>query len=132
MTDLLLEVQNATKAYRVGSQLFNKKTFIAVDHVSLTLRAGETLGIVGESGSGKSTLLRMILGLIKPTSGNIYVEKKNIWQSSSRDLLAIRRQMQAVFQDPASSFNPRQSVATVLLAPLEVHNIGDKKITDCP
>ena len=127
MTDLLLEVENATKAYRVGSQLFNKKQFMAVNDVSLALRAGETLGIVGESGSGKSTLLRMILGLIKPTSGHIYVGKKNIWQSSGRDLLAIRRQMQAIFQDPASSFNPRQSVATVLLAPLEVHNIGDNK-----
>jgi len=128
MTDLLLEVENATKAYRVGNHIFNKKQFMAVNDVSLTLRAGQTLGIVGESGSGKSTLLRMILGLIKPTSGNIYVRKKNIWRSSGRDLLAIRRQMQAVFQDPASSFNPRQSVATVLLAPLEVHNIGDKKM----
>lgn len=127
MSPPLLEVLSASKAYRVGSHWFQKKSFLAVNDVSLTLEPGETLGVVGESGSGKSTLLRMILRLIKPTSGDIRVAGQNIWQLSGKELLAVRRQMQAVFQDPASSFNPRQSIATVLAAPLEVHDIGDSK-----
>jgi ABC-type glutathione transport system ATPase component len=82
------------------------------------------LGVVGESGSGKSTLLRMILRLIRPTSGQILFEGRDIWTLSGRELLAVRRRMQAIFQDPASSFNPRQSIGAILAAPLEVHGVG--------
>ena len=127
MTTPLLEVRNASKQFSIGSRWFGGSHFTAVDAVSLNLMPGETLGIVGESGSGKSTLLRMILRLVRPTGGDILFEGKDIWQSSGSELLAVRRRMQAVFQDPASSFNPRQSIGTVLAAPLEVHNIGDSK-----
>jgi peptide/nickel transport system ATP-binding protein len=82
------------------------------------------LGVVGESGSGKSTLLRMILRLIRPTSGQIRFEGRDIWTLSGRELLAVRRRMQAIFQDPASSFNPRHSIGAILAAPLEVHCVG--------
>lgn len=127
MSTPLLEVRSASKQFSIGSRWFGGTHFTAVDKVSLSLMPGETLGIVGESGSGKSTLLRMILRLVRPTGGDILFEGKDIWQSSGSELLAVRRRMQAVFQDPASSFNPRQSIGTVLAAPLEVHNIGDSK-----
>jgi ABC-type glutathione transport system ATPase component len=91
------------------------------------LAPGETLGIVGESGSGKSTLLRMILRLIRPSGGEILFEGKDVWRLSGRELLAVRRRMQAVFQDPASSFNPRHSIGAILAAPLEVHGLGSAK-----
>ena len=66
----------------------------------------------------------MILRLIRPTAGEILFEGRDIWALSGRELLAVRRRMQAIFQDPASSFNPRQSIGAILAAPLEVHDVG--------
>jgi peptide/nickel transport system ATP-binding protein len=96
----------------------------AVDRVSLTVEAGRTLGIVGESGSGKSTVLRMILRLVRPTSGVVRYRGKDVWKLNRRELPTLRREVQAIFQDPASSFNPRQTIGAILSAPLEVHGIG--------
>jgi ABC-type glutathione transport system ATPase component len=120
----LLEVRNASRTFRTGASMFSREVFTAVEDVSLRLENGRTLGIVGESGSGKSTLLRMVLRLIRPTSGEILFEGRDIWTLSGRELLGVRRQMQAIFQDPASSFNPRQSIGAILAAPLEVHSVG--------
>jgi ABC-type glutathione transport system ATPase component len=122
----LLEVRNASRTFRTGVSPFSREAFTAVDDVSLRLENGRTLGIVGESGSGKSTLLRMVLRLIRPTSGEILFEGRDIWALSGRELLAVRRRMQAIFQDPASSFNPRQSIGAILAAPLEVHSVGTR------
>jgi ABC-type glutathione transport system ATPase component len=124
MTSPLLEVRNASRTFSTGASPFSRQTFAAVDGVSFSLGRGRTLGVVGESGSGKSTLLRMILRLIRPTAGQILFEGRDVWTLSGRDLLAVRRRMQAIFQDPASSFNPRQSIGAVLAAPLEVHDVG--------
>lgn len=99
----------------------------AVDDVSLSVERGETLGVVGESGSGKSTLLRLALRLIRPSAGTVTVEDKDIWSLAARELKAFRRKIQPIFQNPASSFNPRQSIGRILSAPLEVHGIGDRK-----
>ena len=123
----LLEVRGASKRFATGTRWLSGKDFTAVDDVSLQLAPGETLGIVGESGSGKSTLLRMILRLIRPSGGETLFEGKDVWRLSGRELLAVRRRMQAVFQDPASSFNPRQSIGAILAAPLEVHGLGCAK-----
>ena len=123
----LLEVRGASKRFATGTRWLSGKDFKAVDDVSLQLAPGETLGIVGESGSGKSTLLRMILRLIRPSGGEILFEGKDVWRLSGRELLAVRRRMQAVFQDPASSFNPRHSIGAILAAPLEVHGLGSAK-----
>ena len=90
------------------------------------MHPGETLGVVGESGSGKTTLLRLILRLIRPSAGRIIFAGKDIGALSGSNLKAVRRQMQAVFQDPTSSFNPRQTIGASLLAPLEVHGIGTR------
>jgi ABC-type glutathione transport system ATPase component len=124
VTAPLLEVRNASRTFSTGASPFSREVFTAVDDVSLRLEPCRTVGVVGESGSGKSTLLRMILRLIRPTSGQILFEGRDIWTLSGRELLAVRRRMQAIFQDPASSFNPRQSIAAILAAPLEVHGVG--------
>jgi ABC-type glutathione transport system ATPase component len=126
MSTPLLEVRDATKVFSSGAALFSRASLAAVDGVSVRLEAGRTLGVVGESGSGKSTLLRMILRLIRPSAGQVLFEGRDIWALGGRDLLAVRRRMQAVFQDPASSFNPRQSIRQVLSAPLEVHGVGTR------
>jgi ABC-type glutathione transport system ATPase component len=126
MSNPLLEVRNASRTFHTGVSPFLREAFTAVDDVSLRLENGRTLGIVGESGSGKSTLLRMVLRLIRPTSGEILFEGRDVWALSGRELLAVRRRMQAIFQDPASSFNPRQSIGAILAAPLEVHSVGTR------
>src|SRR5262249_60882081 len=96
------------------------------DGGSLALQPGETLGIVGESGSGKSTLLRMALRLMRPSAGEVLFEGSNIGELQGGALRSMRRRMQAVFQDPASSFNPRQSVGAILLAPLALTAIATR------
>lgn len=111
----MIEVKNLTKIYPLGK----KKQLIAVDHVSLTIEKGETLGLVGESGSGKSTLGRMLLGLIPPTTGEIY------YQGEKLEGLLPRR-MQMVFQDPYSSLNPRMSVGKILEEPTKIHGLPSR------
>ena len=109
-------------------RLFGSGTeFAAVSDVTLSVPSGQTLGIVGESGSGKSTLLRMVLGLIRPTRGTIMIDGQDIGTLRRRDEKAFRRKVQPIFQNPASSFNPRQSIGAILRAPLQVHGIGDRK-----
>ena len=127
MTDDMIRVTGVGKTFVQGRIFGNGPGFHAVSDVSFTVAPGQTLGIVGESGSGKSTLLRMILGLIRPTSGAVEIEGQNIAELRRRDEKAFRRKLQPIFQNPASSFNPRQTIGAILRAPLEVHGIGDAK-----
>ena len=124
MSEPLLQFRGVSKDFTSGLLPWTRRRLRAVDDVSFDLRPGETLGIVGESGSGKSTLLRIALRLTRPSGGDVLFEGRNIGTLAGRDLKSVRRRMQAVFQDPASSFNPRQSVGQILLAPLEVHGVG--------
>lgn len=105
----MIEVKHLTKAYSLG-----KQKLFAVHDVHLKLTKGETLGLVGESGSGKSTLGKMILGLIKPTSGEIFFEGKK-----KTELMPERMQM--IFQDPYSSLNPRMTIGSILAEPSQIH-----------
>ena len=98
-----------------------------MDDVSLTVYAGETLGLVGESGSGKSTTGRTVLQLYKPTSGNVIFEGKDLTQIQPHELRKMRRRMQMIFQDPYASLNPRMTVGRIVGEPLRIHNIGDKR-----
>jgi ABC-type oligopeptide transport system ATPase subunit len=127
MSEPLAHVEGLTKVFDLGGPLWNRTKLTAVKDVDLQIHAGETVGVVGESGSGKSTLLRLILGLIRPTSGRILFNGRDLWAMSRAERLELRRQMQAVFQDTASTFNPRYRLKASLLAPLEVHRIGDRR-----
>ena len=130
MPDPLVRCEGLSKRYGGGGILRRQHIVDAVAQVSLEVAPGETLGIVGESGSGKSTLLRLILRLLRPTAGQIWFEDHDIATLSRRSLRAMRRRVQCVFQDPTSSFNPRQSIGAALRTPLEVHGIGARRDRD--
>lgn len=115
------------KNFQAKRMFGTSEPFHAVRDVSVQVGRGRTLGIVGESGSGKSTVLRMVLRLIAPTSGTVEIDGEDIWQLARRDLRGLRRKVQPIFQNPSSSFNPRQTIGAILTAPLEVHGIGDRK-----
>ncbi|MFC3532639.1 murein tripeptide/oligopeptide ABC transporter ATP binding protein OppF [Vogesella facilis] len=98
-----------------------KKTLKAVDGVSFDLYAGETLGVVGESGCGKSTLARAILNLHPAKSGEIVWMGKDLTKGSEKDWLAVRKDIQMIFQDPLASLNPRMNIGQIIGEPLRVH-----------
>jgi len=101
----------------------NGQTIKAVDGVSFSLAAGETLGIVGPSGSGKSSLARLLLRLIEPDAGQIRFQGRDFLALGGRELRRARRGLQMVFQDPLAAFNPRASVFGALSDPLRTHGI---------
>lgn len=124
MSQSLLELQNLTKHFPVTQGLLLQKTVgavKAVDGVSYRLGTGETLGLVGESGCGKSTTAKMILKLEAPTSGSILFGGQDVQSLSGKALQGYRRGVQAVFQDPYSSLNPRLRVGRLITEPLVVN-----------
>jgi oligopeptide transport system ATP-binding protein len=125
---ILVETRNLVKYYPIRGGVLMKEVAAvkAVDGVSVAIREGETLGLVGESGCGKSTLGRAILRLEEPTSGEVLFEGQNILMFDPKQLRALRRQMQIIFQDPFSSLNPRKTVAQIVGEPLLVHGLGNR------
>ncbi|QAY70433.1 ABC transporter ATP-binding protein [Xylanimonas protaetiae] len=122
----LLEVRDLQMHFPVRSHGLVSTTVghvKAVDGVSFTLEAGQSLGLVGESGSGKTTTGRLITRLNKPTGGQILFEGKDIARASDRELRPIRRDIQMIFQDPYTSLNPRQTVGEIIEAPLAIHDL---------
>lgn len=96
----------------------------AVDGVDLRIHRGQILALVGESGCGKTTLARAVLRLVEPTGGQVYFDGREITGLTRREMRPMRRRLQFVFQDPASSLNPRLTVATALTEPMAIHGIG--------
>ncbi len=124
MPDPILELRDVKTHFPIEAGFLRKRhvgTVKAVDGVTLTLARGEVLGLVGESGCGKSTLARAILQLVPTTAGAVVLAGRNLTQSSAADILAARRDLQMVFQDPYASLNPRMTVFATLAEPLLVH-----------
>jgi peptide/nickel transport system ATP-binding protein len=124
----LLQARDVSKTYRVGNSLIPRlrQAVHAVDHVSLSVMPGETLGLVGESGCGKSSLGRCLARLQSVTSGQIVFRGRDIATLSSAALRPIRKHIQMVFQDPYASLNPRRRVRDLLAEPMVVHRWGSK------
>jgi len=102
-------------------------TVRAVDKITFSVKEGETFGLVGESGSGKSTVAYTVIGMYRPTEGEILFKGENISCESNRRPKSLKKEMQIVFQDPGSSLNPRRSIRQILELPLKVHNISENR-----
>ena len=123
----ILELRDLCMHFPVHEGVFNRtaKYCKAVDGVTLTLNAGETLGLVGESGCGKSTLGKCIVRLNQPTSGEIIFEGTDLAPLKRKQLKPLRRHLQMVFQDPVESLNARHTIGETLTEPFIIHGIGD-------
>ena len=124
----LIEVREVRKHFPIGGGLFGgpRAWVLAVDGVSLAIQPGETLGLVGESGSGKSTLGRLMLRLIEPTSGEVAFDGRSLLALGARELRALRREMQIIFQDPYGSLDPRMRVESIVGEGLAIHGLGTR------
>src|SRR5215831_2480538 len=123
MSSPVLEVRGLKKHFPVRQRLFGGAATVvkAVDGIDFAIHAGETLGLIGESGCGKTTTSKLILRQETPTAGTIRFEGRDIASLQSADLMAYRRAVQVVFQDPFSSLSPRMRVADIIAEPLEIH-----------
>jgi len=119
----VLELRDVSRSFQVNAGVFvPKRTLQAVRGVTLDIRRGDVLALVGESGCGKTTLARMLMGVLEPTQGEILFNGQPI---SGRPIMERSRHLQAVFQDPYSSLNPRKTIGSIVSLPLRVHRQGD-------
>lgn len=115
--EAFIEVRNLSKIYKVAA----KQHLYAVDDISFNIFKGETLGIVGESGCGKSTTGKLLVNLIESTSGQVLLEGQPIGALRKEALMAFRKKVQIVFQDPYASLNPRMKVMDIIAEGLVIH-----------
>ena len=123
-TEEIVRVENLTREFDIRGSRGEAKKLLAVDNVSFALRRGTTLAVVGESGSGKSTAANMVLQLLSPTSGTVFFDGQDTSQMNDKELFALRRRLQAVFQNPYGSLDPMFSIFRVIEEPLRVHGYG--------
>ncbi|MFT6148981.1 MAG: peptide/nickel transport system ATP-binding protein [Saprospiraceae bacterium] len=121
----ILEVKNLKTWFSAEKNFFGKTTkyIKAVDDVSFVVYPGETLGLVGESGCGKTTLGRTILRLTEAKEGEVFFEGRDILKLTRKELKALRKDVQIIFQDPYSSLNPRMTIGNAIIEPMQVHRI---------
>jgi oligopeptide/dipeptide ABC transporter ATP-binding protein len=122
----LIEINDVAKHFVLTkgfiSRIYSRDLVLkAVDHVSLHIKSGRTLGLVGESGCGKSTFARLITRLIEPSFGKVYFNGIDLYALKEKELRQMRRHIQMIFQDPYTSLNPRKKVGTIIGKPLEIH-----------
>jgi len=127
MEDVMVEVKKLKKLFPVSHKFWGKvHQFVhAVDNVSFSIKRGKILGLVGESGSGKTTCGKLMARLFNPTSGNIFINGKDIDQLKKNQLKEFRKIVQMIFQDPYESLNPRMTVMDTIVEPLIIQHIGD-------
>jgi oligopeptide/dipeptide ABC transporter ATP-binding protein len=120
---VLVKAKDLKKHYTVSKGFFSneKRVVHALDGVDIEIREHETVGLVGESGCGKSTVGRLLIGLIKPTSGTVHFMGSDIFELEKDELIRVRKDMQIIFQDPYASLNPRKTVRQILSRPFIVH-----------
>jgi ABC-type oligopeptide transport system ATPase subunit len=121
----VLEVEKLTKNFYSG--FFKKKKQKAVNGVSFRIEKGKTLGLIGESGSGKTTIARLILRLINPTAGHIFFDGADISRTNGNHIKKLRKEMQIVFQNPETAFNPKMKLKRSIAEPLRVHRLVRRK-----
>lgn len=119
MSEVLADVKNLKKCFPTSEK---EKVVKAVDDISFQIFKGETLGVVGESGCGKSTTGRLVLRLLEPTSGTVTFKGQDMSSLKKKDLRAMRKQMQIIFQDPYASLDPRKTVFQILAEPYQIHH----------
>ncbi|KAA9145205.1 ABC transporter ATP-binding protein [Microbacterium lushaniae] len=119
----ILEVQNLSVEYRRG-----RRRTLAVDDVSLQIAPRETLGLVGESGSGKSTIGKAVLGLVRPSSGVIRYDGRDILSLSKAQRRALTKELQVIYQDPHTSLDPTKPIGYSIAEPVQVHEPADKAV----
>ena len=125
--DTIMEVTDLRKFFKAG----RKQILKAVDHVSVSIKRGETLGLVGESGCGKTTCGRTMMKLYEPTSGKVVFDGKDISTLKGKDLLEFRKNVQIIFQDPYASLDPRMTIGEIISEGMDVHfKLTDKEKND--
>jgi peptide/nickel transport system ATP-binding protein len=120
----LIAAKGLRKEYRLKTGVFKRKTIEAVKEATFDLYKGRTLGVVGESGSGKTTVGMMLMRLVQATSGEILWSGKDLLKLSDAELMAYRRRIQIIFQNPYASLNPRFTIGQILTEPMKIHGIG--------
>ena len=124
----ILNISNLSLHYKLSRGLFKPTKLVkAVDNISFSLFKGETLGIVGESGSGKSSICRLLLKLIKKTSGSINWFNQDIYKLKPAQIKSFRKSVQIIFQDPYGSLDPRMTIGKIISEPLEIFRKDLKK-----
>jgi oligopeptide transport system ATP-binding protein len=124
--DPVLEVRNLVKHFPIQRGLLKRTVgqVKAVDDVSYAVARGETFGLVGESGCGKSTTARLVLRLMNPTSGQVFLEGRDITGATKEEMRVLRKDLQIVFQDPYASLNPRMTVRQIVAEPMIVQGMN--------
>jgi peptide/nickel transport system ATP-binding protein len=120
----LIEAKGLSKIYRLKTGLFARKSIPAVQEASFALWRGRTLGVVGESGSGKTTIGMLLMRLVDATAGAVTFDGADLLKLSDAQMMAYRRRIQIIFQNPYASLNPRFTVGQILTEPMRIHRIG--------